>query len=107
MGVNCCSYEKEPMEITVMKPEENITDNIINQNKEQNNNNINTLDLEQNQNNNKNIIIDNSLSQPYYNSFNQSNTSPLSQKEIDDLLNQAFNNGNNNQDMNNNIILVR
>ena len=100
MGVNCCSYEKEPMEITVMKPEENINDKIINQKKEQyDTNNINILDLEQNQNKN---IIDNSLNQPYYYSANQSSTSPMSQKEIDDLLNQAFNNENNNQDIYNN-----
>ena len=100
MGVNCCSYEKEPMEITVMKPEENITDKNINQKKEQyDTNNINILDLEQNQNKN---IIDNSLNQPYYYSVNQSSTSPMSQKEIDDLLNQAFNNENNNQDIYNN-----
>ena len=96
MGVNCCSYEKEPMEITVTKPEENIKEKIINQNNAQNdnNNNIHILDIEQNQNN-KNII-DNNLNQPYYYSVNQSNTSPLSQKEIDDLLNQALNNGDNN-----------
>ena len=100
MGVNCCSYEKEPMEITVMKPEENINDKIINQKKEQyDTNNINILDLEQNQNKN---IIDNSLNQPYYYSANQSSTSPMSQKEIDDLLNQAFNNENNNQNIYNN-----
>ena len=100
MGVNCCSYEKEPMEITVMKPEENINDKIINQKKEQyDTNNVNILDLEQNQNKN---IIDNSLNQPYYYSANQSSTSPMSQKEIDDLLNQAFNNENNNQNIYNN-----
>ena len=28
MGVNCCSYEKEPMEIAVTKPEENIKEKI-------------------------------------------------------------------------------
>ena len=94
MGVNCCSYEKEPMEITVTKPEENIKEKIINQNNAQNDNNIHILDIEQNQNN-KNIT-DNNLNQPYYYSVNQSNTSPLSQKEIDDLLNQALNNGDNN-----------
>ena len=100
MGVNCCSYEKEPMEITVTKPEENIKEKIINQNNAQNdnNNNIHILDIEQNQNN-KNII-DNNLNQPYYYSVNQSNTSPLSQKEIDDLLNQALNNEDNNNNQN-------
>jgi hypothetical protein len=96
MGVNCCSYEKEPMEITAIKPEEKIKEKIINQNNEQNDNknNIQILDIEQNQNNKNNT--DNSLSQPYYYSVNQSNTSPLSQKEIDDLLNQALNNEDNN-----------
>ena len=99
MGVNCCSHEKEPPEITIIKSEKNILktiqsdNNNIVQNKEilHNNNIIKAIDLEQSKNN-------------FYQDINynetQNNTSALNQKEIDDIFNQAFQNNNNNLDIN-------
>ena len=132
MGANCCSHAKEPPEITILKPEKNMSTTsqnpiINNQKNDANNNN----------NNNEQIVVmqqvkdgtsenftnikfekefENAFTQPFdintlYNSENNSNN-PLSfnKKELDDVFNQGFRyvrksflvEGNNN--LNNNII---
>ena len=98
MGSSCCSKVKEPTEITILKPEKNIISSNQNQNNSEqyNNNNLQVIDMEQS-GNNQNILTN--ISNQQYNSY-QNNTSPLSQKEIDDILNQAFPNVNNYQDIN-------
>ena len=105
MGSSCCSHSKEPPEITISKPEENIPLSLSNQNKNNNdqyiNNNFQIVNIEQNVN--KENILTNSAEQPFdINSF-QNNNIPLSQKEIDDILNQAYSNENNYQEINNNL----
>jgi len=105
MGSSCCSHSKEPPEITISKPEENIPLSLSNQNKNNNdqyiNNNFQIVNIEQNVN--KENLLTNSAEQPFdINSF-QNNNIPLSQKEIDDILNQAYSNENNNQEINNNL----
>lgn len=105
MGSSCCSHSKEPPEITISKPEENIPLSLSNQNKNNNdqyiNNNFQIVNIEQNVN--KENLLTNSAEQPFdINSF-QNNNIPLSQKEIDDILNQAYSNENNYQEINNNL----
>ena len=132
MGANCCSHAKEPPEITILKPEKNMSTTsqnpIINNQKN---------DVNNNNNNNEQIVVmqqvkdgtsenftnikfekefENAFTQPFdintlYNSENNSNN-PLSfnKKELDDVFNQGFRyvrksflvEGNNN--LNNNII---
>jgi len=99
MGINCCSHEKEPSEITILKSEKNILNTIQNDNNNivqtkeilANNNIIQAIDLEQSKNN-------------FYQDINynetQNNTSALNQKETDDIFNKAFQNINNNQEIN-------
>ena len=101
MGSSCCSKVKEPTEITILKPEKNIISSNQNQNNSEqyNNNNLQVIDMEQS-GNNQNILTN--IPNQQYNSY-QNNTSPLSQKEIDDILNQAFPNVNNYQDININL----
>ena len=107
MGVSCCSHAKEPSEITILKPEKNIisSNNIqTNQNNIINNvnNNPQIVDLEQKSRNQNQNITNNTLNQPNdLNSYQNSSSSPLTKKEIDELLNQAFQNNNNYQDINN------
>ena len=105
MGASCCSHAKEPVEITILKPESNVI--ASNTNKEGDyNNNFQIIDLEQNlANQNQNILTTNNSEQPLDININsyQNNTTPLTQKEIDDILNQAFSNPNNAQPINNNI----
>ena len=102
MGASCCSHSKEPPEITIFKPEKNIIDSNINNTGEYYNNNFQIIDLEQNGNNqNQNIITTSNVSeQPIDINSYQNNSSPLTQKEIDDLLNQALSNPNNTQPIN-------
>ena len=103
MGSSCCSKVKEPTEITILKPEKNIRSSNQNQNNsEQNNtNNFQIIDIEQN--GNYQNTLSNISNQFDLNSY-QNNTSPLTQKEIDDILNQAFPNSNSNyQEMNINL----
>ena len=107
MGVSCCSHAKEPSEITILKPEKNIisSNNVqTNQNNIINNvnNNPQIVDLEQKSRNQNQNITNNTLNQPNdLNSYQNSSSSPLTKKEIDELLNQAFQNNNNYQDINN------
>lgn len=97
MGASCCSNVKEPKEITITKPEKNILISNTNDNNEQNTNNLKIIDLEQNSKNQNQT----------YNTFNQQidinsyqNTStPLTQKELDDILNQALQNVDDLQDI--------
>ena len=99
MGSSCCSHAKEPKEITITKPEKNMITNNINE-KNNANNNLQILDLEKSAKNQN--ISNTNFSQPLdINSF-QNTSSPLTQKEIDELLNQAFSN-NNQKEVNNNI----
>jgi len=103
MGASCCSHVKEPVEITILKPESNVI--ASNTNKEGDyNNNFQIIDLEQNgTNQNQNILTTNNSERPLDINPYQNNTTPLTQKEIDDILNQAFSNQNNAQPINNNI----
>ena len=107
MGVSCCSHAKERSEITILKPEKNIipSNNVqTNQNNIINNvnNNPQIVDLEQKSRNQNQNITNNTLNQPNdLNSYQNSSSSPLTKKEIDELLNQAFQNNNNYQDINN------
>ena len=96
MGINCCSNAKEPTEITITKPEKNMSStsqNPISQNKQIKVQNITEQiqDLKQSmENSNSNIIIPNEMNTLNSNSdVNQNNISPLSQKEIDDILNKV------------------
>ena len=102
MGASCCSHSKEPPEITIFKPEKNIIDSNINNTGEYYNNNFQIIDLEQNGNNqNQNIITTSNVSeQPIDINSYQNNSSPLTQKEIDDLLNQALSNPTNSPQIN-------
>lgn len=102
MGANCCSHQKEPAEITIIKPEQNIASTSINKTNNNNTNEtdnaIQIIDIEQN-NKNQNIV-NNELNQDFdYNAL-QNTSTPLSQKEIDDILNQAFKNADYNQEIN-------
>ena len=102
MGANCCSHQKEPPEITIIKPEQNIASTSINKTNNNNTNEtdnaIQIIDIEQN-NKNQNIV-NNELNQDFdYNAL-QNTSTPLSQKEIDDILNQAFKNADYNQEIN-------
>ena len=96
MGINCCSNAKEPTEITITKPEKNMSStsqNPISQNNQIKVQNITEQiqDLKQSmENSNSNIIIPNEMNTLNSNSdVNQNNISPLSQKEIDDILNKV------------------
>ena len=96
MGINCCSNAKEPTEITITKPEKNMSStsqNPISQNNQIKVQNITEQiqDLKQSmENSNSNIIIPNEMNTLNTNSdVNQNNISPLSQKEIDDFLNKV------------------
>ena len=103
MGSSCCSKVKEPTEITILKPEKNIRSSNQNQNNSEqyNTNNFQIIDIEQN--GNYQNTLSNISNQFDLNSY-QNNTSPLTQKEIDDILNQAFPNSNSNyQEMNINL----
>ena len=102
MGASCCSHQKEPSEITIIKPEQNIASTSINKTNNNNTNEtdnaIQIIDIEQN-NKNQNIV-NNELNQDFdYNAL-QNTSTPLSQKEIDDILNQAFKNADYNQEIN-------
>jgi hypothetical protein len=102
MGANCCSHQKEPSEITIIKPEQNIASTSINKTNNNNTNEtdnaIQIIDIEQN-NKNQNIV-NNEFNQDFdYNAL-QNTSTPLSQKEIDDILNQAFKNADYNQEIN-------
>ena len=92
MGVNCCSNAKEAQDITITKPEKNMTSTsqnpLINTEKKLENN-INQI-ISANQNSN----ITNNLNIPY--EQNQNNPFPLTEKEIDEILKGIDNNNNNN-----------
>lgn len=96
MGINCCSNAKEPTDITITKPEKNMTS--TSQNPLHHNNNVKVQniteqiqDLKQStENSNSNIIVPNDLNTLNNSDINQNNNiSPLTQKEIDEILNKA------------------
>ena len=96
MGINCCSNAKEPTDITITKPEKNMTStsqNPIYQNNQIKVQNITEQiqDLKQStENSNSNIIIPNEMNTLNSNSeTNQNILTPLTQKEIDDILNKV------------------
>ena len=96
MGINCCSNAKEPTDITITKPEKNMTStsqNPILQNNQIKVQNITEQiqDLKQTfENSNSNVIISNEMNTLNSNSdVNQNTISPLTQKEIDDILNKV------------------
>ena len=123
MGINCCSNAKEPTDITITKPEKNMTStsqNPIYQNNQIKVQNITEQiqDLKQStENSNSNIVIPNEMNTLNSNSdANQNILTPLTQKEIDDILNKVnydnqpqeqqkeiINLENNNLNINNNI----
>ena len=123
MGINCCSNAKEPTDITITKPEKNMTStsqNPIYQNNQIKVQNITEQiqDLKQStENSNSNIVIPNEMNTLNSNSeTNQNILTPLTQKEIDDILNKVnydnqpqeqqkeiINLENNNLNINNNI----
>ena len=94
MGINCCSYAKEPTDITIAKPEKNmeLTDqNSLNQNNKIEVQNIpkQIQDLKQSVGySNSNIIVSSDINTSNNSDINQNNISPLTQKEIDDILNK-------------------
>ena len=96
MGINCCSNAKEQTDITITKPEKNMTS--TSQNPLHHNNNVKVQniteqiqDLKQStENSNSNIIVPNDLNTLNNSDINQNNNiSPLTQKEIDEILNKA------------------
>ena len=96
MGINCCSNAKEPTDITITKPEKNMTStsqNPIYQNNQIKVQNITEQiqDLKQStENSNSNIVIPNEMNTLNSNSeTNQNILTPLTQKEIDDILNKV------------------
>ena len=97
MGASCCSNVKEPKEITITKPEKNILISNTNDNNEQNTNNLKIIDLEQNSKN-QNQTYNTVNQQIDINSY-QNTSTPLTQKELDDILNQALQNVDDLQDI--------
>jgi len=96
MGINCCSNAKEPADITITKPEKNMTSTSQNPIYENNQIKVQNIteqiqDLKQStENSNSNIIIPNEMNTLNSNSdVNQNTISPLTQKEIDDILNKV------------------
>ena len=96
MGINCCSNAKEPTDITITKPEKNMTSTSqnplhLNNNVKVQNINEQIQDLKQStENSNSNIIVPNDLNTLNNSDINQNNNiSPLTQKEIDEILNKA------------------
>jgi len=96
MGINCCSNAKEPTDITITKPEKNMTSTSQNPLHQNNNVKVQNIteqiqDLKQStENSNSNIIIPNDLNTLNNSDINQNNNiSPLTQKEIDEILNKA------------------
>ena len=107
MGVNCCSHEKEAPEITIYSPEKNIISSDLLQNSDQ----IIKSEIKEIKEGTANTNINNNfqMSSPVdFNSLNynsnqdQVNTLTISQKDIDDIINQALQNNN---DINNEIII--
>ena len=96
MGINCCSNAKEPTDITITKPEKNMTSTSQNPLYQNNNVKVQNIteqiqDLKQStENSNSNIIVPNDLNTLNNSDINQNNNiSPLTQKEIDEILNKA------------------
>ena len=96
MGINCCSNAKEPTDITITKPEKNMTSTSQNPLHQNNNVKVQNIteqiqDLKQStDNSNSNIIVPNDLNTLNNSDINQNNNiSPLTQKEIDEILNKA------------------
>ena len=123
MGVNCCSHAKESPDITITKPEKNMTSTSQNpivkankkvQNSFNQNNNINNIITTEVINTNNQKGLNQPLDVNNNNAYTSSQNSifPLTEKEIDDLLNNIGNNNDNNnyqtnsqqQVINNNII---
>jgi len=94
MGVNCCSNAKEAQDITITKPEKNMTStsqNPLINNEKKIENNINQI-ISTNQNNN--MINNLNIPTEQNRIQNQNNPFPLTEKEIDDILKGIDNNNN-------------
>ena len=94
MGVNCCSHDKEPPEITINKPEKNITTQNPNLDKNQANNLV-IINPNQNNQSSRSYISNIDSSNLAY-SLQEQNVPKVSNEQID--YNNLFTTDNSNKD---------